>query len=174
MRRRLLASLPVERTPGNNAAVVTLALILLVLVAVLAVAIVVSNPEIYELSIFGAIVPANSAGIFITGAVAMAVTVLALLLLRSGIRRSRARRDRIRALEASDEAAASGSSGPAETSMTTTTKTSSATVTNGALEPQASTSNRASDLDSESSTTPAQRKAMQDEADELTREEPQK
>jgi hypothetical protein len=154
--------------------VVTLALILLVLVAVLAVAIVVSNPEIYELSIFGAIVPANSAGIFITGAVAMAVTVLALLLLRSGIRRSRARRDRIRALETSEEAAASGSSGPAETSTTTTTKTSSATVTNGALEPQASTSNRASDLDSESATTPAERKAMQDEADELTREEPQK
>jgi hypothetical protein len=154
--------------------VVALALILLVLVAVLAVAIVVSNPEIYELSIFGAIVPANSAGIFITGAVAMAVTILALLLLRSGIRRSRARRDRIKALETSDEAAASGSSGPADTSTTTTTKTSSTTVTNGALEPRASTSNRASDLDSGSSTTPAERKAMLDEADELTREEPQK
>jgi hypothetical protein len=64
--------------------VVALALILLVLVAVLAVAIVVSNPQIYELSIFGAIIPANSAGIFITGAVAMAVTILALWLLRAG------------------------------------------------------------------------------------------
>ena len=159
--------------PGDNDAVVALALILLVLVAVLAVAIVVSNPQIYELSIFGAIVPANSVGIFITGAVAMAVTIFALLLLRSGIRRSRARRDRIKALEASDEAAASGSSGSAEAS-TTTTKTSGTTVTNGALESQTSTSNRASDLDSDSSTTPAERKAMLDEADELTREEPQK
>ncbi len=153
---------------------VALALILLVLVAVLAVAIVVSNPQIYELSIFGAIVPANSVGIFITGAVAMAVTIFALLLLRSGIRRSRARRDRIKALEASDEAAASGSSGSAEASTTTTTKTSGTTVTNGALESQTSTRNRASDLDSDSSTTPAERKAMLDEADELTREEPQK
>lgn len=151
MRRRLLASLPVERTRGNNDAVVALALILLVLVAVLAVAIVVSNPQIYELSIFGAIIPANSAGIFVTGAVAMAVTILALLLLRSGIRRSRARRDRIKALEISDEATTSGSSGPADTST-----------------------NPASDLDSESSTTPAERKAALDEADELTREERQK
>jgi hypothetical protein len=103
------------------------------------------------LSIFGAIISANTAGIFITGAVAMAVTILALLLLRSGIRRSRARRDRITALDASDEAAARGSSSPAETSM-----------------------NPASDLDSESSTAPAERQAMLDEADELTREEPQK
>jgi flagellar biosynthesis/type III secretory pathway M-ring protein FliF/YscJ len=173
MRRRLLASLPESVPRRNNEAVVALALILLVLVAVLAVAIVVSNPQIYELSIFGAIIPANSAGIFITGAVAMAVTILALLLLRGGIRRSRARRDRIKALEASDEATTTGSSGPAETS-TTTTKTSSATVTSRALEPQASTSNPASDLDSESSTTPAERKAMLDEADELTREEPHK
>jgi hypothetical protein len=149
MRRRLFASLPVERTPGNNDAVVTLALILLILVAVLALGIVVSNPQIYELSIFGAIIPANTAGIFITGAVAMAVTILALLLLRNGMRRSRARRDRIKALDASDEAAASGSSGSAETST-----------------------NPASD--SESSTTPAERNAMLDEADELTREEPQK
>lgn len=151
MRRRLFASLPVERTPGNNDAMVALALILLVLVAVLVAAIVVSNPQIYELSIFGAIIPANSAGIFITGAVAMAVTILALLLLRSGMRRSRARRDKIKALEASDETAARGSSSPAETST-----------------------NPASDLDSDSSTTPAERQAMFDEADELAGEEPQK
>jgi len=175
MRRRLFASLPVERTPGNNDAVVALALILLVLVAVLVVAIVVNNPQIYELSIFGAIISANTVGIFITGAVAMAVTILALLLLRSGIRRSRARRDRIKALEASDEATTSGSSGPAQTSTTTTTtKTSSTTVTSRALEPQASRSNRAPDRDSESSTTPAERKATLDEADELIRDEPQK
>jgi flagellar biosynthesis/type III secretory pathway M-ring protein FliF/YscJ len=144
-------SVAAESVPRrNNDAVVALALILLVLVAVLAVAIVVSNPQIYELSIFGAIIPANSAGIFITGAVAMAVTILALFLLRGGIRRSRARRDRIKALEASDEAATSGSSGPAETST-----------------------NPASDQDAESSTTPAERKAMLDEADELAREERQ-
>ena len=63
---------------------VALGLILLVLVAVLVIAIVVSNPQTYNLSIFGAVIPVNSAGIFITGAIAMAVTVLALLLLRIG------------------------------------------------------------------------------------------
>ena len=68
---------------------VALALILLVLVAALVVAIVVSNPQTYGLSIFGAIVPANALGIFLTGAVAMAVTILALLMLRMGLRRAR-------------------------------------------------------------------------------------
>jgi flagellar biosynthesis/type III secretory pathway M-ring protein FliF/YscJ len=174
MRRRLLASLPVERTRGNNDAMVALALVLLVLVAVLVAAIVFSNPQIHELSIFGAIIPVNTAGIFITGAVGMAVTILALLLLRSGIRRARARRDRIKALEASDQAATSGSSRSVETSTTTTTKTSSPSASSRALEPQASRNNPATDLDSESSKTPAERQAMLDEADDLTREEPRK
>ena len=97
-----------QRVPQrNNDGMVALALILLVLVAVLVVAIVVSNPETYDLSIFGAVIPVNSAGIFITGAIAMAVTVLALLLLRSGIRRARLRRKQLKALEASSDNAAS-------------------------------------------------------------------
>ncbi len=71
---------------------VVLGVILLVLVAVLVLAIFVSNPDIYDLSIFGAVVQVTSAGIFLTGAITMAVTILALLLLRTGIRRGRARR----------------------------------------------------------------------------------
>ena len=51
---------------------VVLGLILLVLVAVLVLAIFVSNPDIYDLSIFGAVVKVTSAGIFITGAITMA------------------------------------------------------------------------------------------------------
>jgi flagellar biosynthesis/type III secretory pathway M-ring protein FliF/YscJ len=172
--KRLLAPLPVERTPGNNDAMVVLAVILLVLVAVLVVAIVVSNPQSYELSIFGAIIPANAAGIFITGAVTMAVTLLAVLLLRTGIRRARARRNKLKALEASDETATSGSTAAESSTTTTTTKTSSTTVTSRALEPETSKEKSASDLERESSTTPAERQAMLEEADELTREEPQK
>ena len=79
-----------------------LGLILLVLVAVLVLAIFVSNPDIYDLSIFGAVLKVTSAGIFITGAITMAVTILALLLLRTGIRRGRARRRQLKELEASD------------------------------------------------------------------------
>jgi hypothetical protein len=145
---------------------VVLAIILLVLVAVLVVAIVVSNPEVYDLSIFGAVIPVNSAGVFFTGAVAMAVTLLALLLLRTGIRRARARRKQLKELEGPDAAEVAAS--PAETSTTTTTtKTTSTTVTNKATEPEVA-------KDSESSTTAAERQAMLDEADELTRDEPQK
>ena len=134
---------------------VVLALMLLVLVAVLVVAIVVSNPQIYDLSIFGAVIPATSAGIFITGAVAMAVTILALLLLRGGIRRARVRRNKLKALEASDEADAAAS--------TTSEDNSASSRDESSLE-----------LEGESSTTAAERQAMPEEADELTRDESQK
>jgi hypothetical protein len=146
---------------------------LLVLVAVLVVAIVVSNSEIYDLSIFGAVIPANAAGIFITGAVAMAVTILALLLLRRGVRRARERRARLKELEASDDTVGSVSTSPTETS-TTTTKTSSTSVTNRSPDLEATKTKPTLDLERESSTTPAERQAMLDEADELTHKEPQK
>lgn len=168
--KRLFASVPLSVAQGNNDAMVALALILLVLVAVLVVAIVVSNSEIYDLSIFGAVIPANAAGIFVTGAVAMAVTILALLLLRLGFRRSRDRRRRLKELAASDE-----TTSPTATSTTaTTTKTSRTPVTTRASEPEASKDKSALNVEHESSTTPAERQAMLNEADELTREEPQK
>jgi hypothetical protein len=186
---------------------VPVAFILLVLVAVLVVAIVVSNPEIYDLSIFGAVIPVNSAGIFITGAVAMAVTILALLLLRIGIRRARLRRKQLKALEASGEApgnTAGRDSTQAETESSPSppavaapadTATSPASTTSGtaasttsrtaSTTPSTAASTKATDgdavreksalnLDSQSSTTTAERRAMLEEADELIRDEPQK
>jgi flagellar biosynthesis/type III secretory pathway M-ring protein FliF/YscJ len=162
---------------------------LLVLVAVLVVAIVVSNPEIYDLSIFGAVIPVNSTGIFITGAIAMAVTILALLLLRIGFRRARLRRKQLKALEASNEEAASevtdaeteapqsrpAAAAPADTqkgSAPTTSRTAAPTM---AVDPEAARGKSALDLDSQSSTTTAaERRAMLEEADELTRDDPQK
>jgi hypothetical protein len=156
---------------------VVLALILLVLVAVLVVAIVVSNPEIYDLSIFGAVVPVNSAGIFITGAVAMAVTILAILLLRMGIRRGRARRTERKVLLQAAGDKLPGSASAEETSTTTTTKTSdtSATSDSGTTEPTTTTEKSSLELEGgESSTTWAERQAMLDEADALTKDETQK
>ena len=155
---------------------VVLALILLVLVAVLVVAIVVSNPEIYDLSIFGAVVPVNSAGIFITGAVAMAVTILAILLLRMGIRRGRARRTERKVLL---QAAGEKLPGPAsvEETSTTTSKTSDASATRQSETTEPTTTKDKSSLElegSDSSTTWAERQAMLDEADALTKDEPQK
>jgi flagellar biosynthesis/type III secretory pathway M-ring protein FliF/YscJ len=152
-----------------------LGLILLVLVVVLVLAIFVSNPDIYDLSIFGAVVKVTSAGIFITGAITMAVTILAVLLLRTGIRRGRARRKQLKELETSGAAAPSASTTPAETSTTTTTtETSSTTVTRKPTEPEAAKEKSSLDLQGESSTTAAERQAMLDEADALTRDEPEK
>lgn len=154
---------------------VVLGLILLVLVAVLVIAIFVSNPDIYDLSIFGAVLEVTSAGIFITGAITMAVTILALLLLRTGIRRGRARRKQLKELAASDADAAGDSSTPAETSTTrTTTKTKSTTVTSKPTEPEAARERSSLDVEGESSTTAAERQAMLDEADALTRDESEK
>ena len=166
----------VERTPtSDNDAMAVLGLILLVLVAVLVIAIFVSNPDIYDLSIFGAVVKVTSAGIFMTGAVTMAVTILALLLLRTGIRRGRARRQQLKELEASDAAAASSSATPTETSTTTTTtETSSTTVTTKPTKPEVANEKSGTDLEGKSSTTAAERQAMLDEADALTRDEPEK
>jgi hypothetical protein len=154
---------------------VVLGLILLVLVAVLVIAIFVSNPDIYDLSIFGAVLKVTSAGIFITGAITMAVTILALLLLRTGIRRGRARRKHLKELAASDADAAGDSTTPAETSTTrTTTKTQRTTVTSRPAEPDAAREKSSLDVEDESSTTAAERQAMLDEADALTRDEPEK
>jgi flagellar biosynthesis/type III secretory pathway M-ring protein FliF/YscJ len=169
---------------------VALGLILLVLVAVLVIAIVVSNPQTYNLSIFGAVIPANGAGIFITGAIAMAVTILALLLLRTGIRRARARRKQLKALEASGDAVPKESTSPAEPTTTDATAA-DATAADGKasdtnapgssgsdlaqpVEPASAREKSALDLEGESSTTAAERQAMLDEADQVTRDERQR
>lgn len=163
---------------------VVLAVILLVLVAVLVVAIFVSNPDIYELSIFGAVVPVTSAGVFITGAVAMAVIILALLLLRTGIRRGRARRKEIKSLQTSSDNVPSSSAAQAEDSSATTsgkasdtsdaTESATAATESAAAEPSTTKETSSREVEGESSTTPAERRAMLDEADALTRDEPRK
>jgi hypothetical protein len=146
---------------------IAVALILLVLVAVLTLGIFVSNPDVYDLSIFGAIVKVSSAGIFLTGAIAMALTIVGLLLLRIGIRRSRARRKEIRALQASSDKVPASPEADSTTSKTSDTSTASdsasTTKKKSSLEPQG-----------EASTTAAERQAMVDEAEAITRDEPQK
>ena len=152
---------------------VAIALILLVLVAVLTVGIAVSNPDIYDLSIFGAVVRVSSFGIFLTGAITMALTVVGLLLLRVGIRRGRARRKEIKELQAaSDKAPAS----PEEDSTAATTSDTSTASDSRRTEPTSTTTEKSSleTENGESSTTAAERQAMLDEADAITRDEPRK
>jgi hypothetical protein len=114
----------------------------------------------------------------------MAVTILALLLLRTGIRRGRARRtERKVLLQAAGDKLPGSSASPDETSTTTRRPSdTSATSDSGTTEPTTTkttepttTKEKSSlDLEGESSTTPAERQAMLDETDALTKDEPQK
>ena len=79
---------------------IAIAGVLLLIVVVFSVAVVISNPAILDLSIFGAHLPATAAGVYFTGAGAMLVFVLALDLLRRGVRREVRRRRRVKSLQA--------------------------------------------------------------------------
>jgi hypothetical protein len=89
---------------------IVLALVLLIIVLVFSVAIVLSNPDVYQLSLFRVLVPVTSAGVFFTGFGAALVTITALLLLRAGIRRSRDNRQRLRTAGQSAAGSSTGSS----------------------------------------------------------------
>jgi len=158
---------------------VVVALVLLIVVVVFTVAIVVSNPAVYDLSLFRVLIPVTSAGVYFTGVGAALLTVVALLLLRVGIRRSREQRQRLRTAE---QAAISSSSRPAtastsETAPSVESKESSPSVARLAEDPDASepsgpTSNL--ELDPPTATTPAERQALLDEVDETSRDEPKR
>ena len=78
---------------------VPIALILLAIVILFSVAVVVSNPVAVDLSIFGAHIPVSTPAVYFTGAGAMLVVLVALFLLRTGARRSIARRKEVRTLK---------------------------------------------------------------------------
>ena len=71
---------------------IIVALVLLVLVAVFTLAIVLSNPDVYELSLFRVLIPVTSAGVYLTGVGAAVLILVALAMLRAGLRRRRVRR----------------------------------------------------------------------------------
>ncbi|HSU37308.1 MAG TPA: hypothetical protein VLJ88_16750 [Propionibacteriaceae bacterium] len=71
---------------------IIVALVLLVLVAVFTLAIVLSNPDVYELSLFRVLIPVTSAGVYLTGVGAAVLIVVAVWLLRLGLRRRRVQR----------------------------------------------------------------------------------
>ena len=71
---------------------IIVALVLLVLVAVFTVAIVMSSPDVYDLSVFRVLIPVTSAGVYLTGVGAAVLTAIALWMLRMGLRRRRVRR----------------------------------------------------------------------------------
>ncbi|MBA8794007.1 uncharacterized protein YjeT (DUF2065 family) [Friedmanniella endophytica] len=102
---------------------VALGVVLLVLVAAFTLVIVINGLDpmtldssgLLQLSLFGARIPANELGLFGSGAVAMLVLIIALALIRAGLRRGAARRRQQRTLlkAASGQAAADAERKPA-------------------------------------------------------------
>lgn len=150
---------------------VVFALILLALVVVFSVAIVVSPPEFYDLSLFGALVPVNTTGVFVAGASAMLVALLALGLLRMGLRRSRAKRKELKALRSN--APAGSQTRASESRDTPAAKTSAASAPSapGRSGTPASPASGGAQDSGRTTTTAAERQAMLDEADALTRDD---
>jgi ABC-type nickel/cobalt efflux system permease component RcnA len=159
---------------------VVLALVLLILVVVFSVAIVVSNPAVYDLSLFRVLVPVTSAGVYFTGIGAALVTVVALLLLRVGIRRSREQRQRLRTAE--QAATRQRGSTPVGSSGAGSSVASDASADEARLprtsqsadDPDAPASGPTAnlELDPPTAMTPAERRALLDEVDGLSRDEP--
>jgi membrane protein implicated in regulation of membrane protease activity len=159
---------------------VVLALVLLILVVVFSVAIVVSNPNVYDLSLFRVLVPVTSAGVYFTGVGAALLTVVGLLLLRLGIRRSREHRQRLRTAEQAATGASgtapvpSSGAGSSVTSEGSADEEPSPETTRRDNDPDASASSGPMtnlELDPPAATTPAERRALLDE-DGLSRDEP--
>jgi hypothetical protein len=161
---------------------VVIALVLLIVVAVFSVAIVVSNPAVYELSLFRVLVPVTSAGVYFTGMGAALLTVVAALLLRIGCRRAREQRQRLRTAEQAAISAAPRTA-PASRSETAPAKDNlpadkerSPSTTRPADDPDAPESGPTSnlELDPPTAATPAERQALLDEVDEISRDEPKR
>ncbi|GAB3752396.1 hypothetical protein [Microlunatus parietis] len=79
---------------------IPVAVVLVVLVIVFTVAIIIGNPQSFDLQIFVARIPANITGVYVTGAVTMLVLAVAGWLLWTGLVRLRAQQKEIKALKA--------------------------------------------------------------------------
>jgi hypothetical protein len=166
--------------------------VLLLIIVVFSVAVVVSNPGVFELSIFGATIPVTAAGVYFTGAGAMLVLILAAALMRRGLRREMARRKQVKALQnaagvkslpttprASKDSNGSRAAGTAQ-AQSASTKTATGTGTPvertpGREIPSGETPVRTPTVPSsndgakpEAGSTLAERQALLDEAEELT------
>ncbi|MET1004753.1 MAG: hypothetical protein ABWX96_04350 [Propionibacteriaceae bacterium] len=157
--------------------------VLLLIIIVFTVAVIVSNPDVFNLSIFNANIPVTTAGVYFTGAGAMLVLILAADLLRRGLKRERARRKQVRALQTAAGVKKLPTNGPAAASRKATQTVSPPSSTTHSA-PAVSTSTRppAGDLEQPAAARPAsasstaqspetsaaERQALLDEAEELT------
>lgn len=81
------------------AGMIPVAVVLIVLVIVFTIAIIIGNPQSFDLLVFVARIPANTTGVYVTGAVTMLVLAVAGWLLWTGLIRMRAQHKEIRDLK---------------------------------------------------------------------------
>lgn len=158
--------------------------VLMLIIIVFSVAVVVSNPDVFDLSIFGARISVNTAGIYFTGAGAMLVLLLAIALMRKGIKREMARRKQVKALKSAAGGTALSSSttdrrsssdprsAPAPVPATPAALPAKVAVPTKKEGPQEQSPDKpaaaSTSTVAEQKTTPAERQALLDEAEELT------
>ena len=160
---------------------IPIAALLLLIIVAFSVAVVVSNPAVFELSIFGANIPVTTAGVYFTGAGAMLVLILAAALLRRGLKRDRARRRQVRALQnaAGVKSLPTTTRKPATPSGTKTVDQSGTSGQSGTsvvapngddrqARPTVQAQDRPESDTTAGTTNAAERQALLDEAEELT------
>jgi hypothetical protein len=162
---------------------IPIGVILLLIVIVFSIAVVVSNPAVYQLSIFGAQIPVQAAGIYFTGAGAMLVLIVGLVLLRVGWRRSMARRKQVKTLkkEAKGKAVApsagsgaTADAGTAQPAVASRPADSATTRSAGSATAPSATGASAATSGQQPGTTAAEREALLAEVDEATRDDPKR
>lgn len=172
-----------------------LALVLLVVVALVVTGVLLSTPAEHDLWVLNILVRVTDAGMFLAGAIASLLAVVAVILLRTGIQRSRARRRRAKALTPRTSSPAANAATPAATAAAAPPPATS--VPAGTAAPSPATPDRspdphpgtraaastpaarppvpASNLDlnePEPTTNAAERQQLLAEADALTRDDP--
>jgi hypothetical protein len=151
---------------------IVLALVLLLIVAVAVAGVLLSSPTVHDFSVFRALIPVTDAGMFLAGAAVTLLAVIAIILLRTGIRRSRARRKQVKAIRSG---AARQSPPVATTRVPAATSTGSTSSSAKRPDPPATadpapSSGRAAD--DQPSTDSAERARLLAEADAVTRDDP--
>lgn len=138
---------------------VVLGLVLIVLVVLLSTAVALSNPEVLDLDLFGAHVPATLGGVFFTGAGAMLVALLGLVLIQRGIVRARRQRKALKSKANAAPAHAPSGRAPRPAARPVASPPATTDSASRRVVPESS------------STTSEERAAMLADADQLTRDD---
>lgn len=161
---------PIAHTCGRPGSIMTgmipVAVVLIVLVIVFTIAIIIGNPQSFDLQVFVARIPANITGVYVTGAVTMLVLAVAGWLLWTGLVRLRAQHQEIKALKAA--AGVRGKALPGKSGSTSGTGTKDSKATAGATARDEKTAGKTAEPKKSDPKAPGTRKPDSDPTDSST------